>query len=172
MTDKMGGVWRVVSAAGRGRRGARHRTLRLLGAKAFPAPSAHKAAKRAASSSSFPSVWGPGLRGQILQRPDREGAQGGGLASARLRTPPPVDRRSRNSKHFNGGFSDPPHSTHGTRGPPSSPPSQGKTKPHTQPRSCPRPQSCRPKSRLGYHLLVLLPAGSMRDKDKWAQPSS
>lgn len=138
----------------------------------FPIPSSHKAAKRAASSSSFPSVWDPGLRGQILQRPDREGSQGGGLASARLRTPPPVDRRSWKSKHFNGGCSDPPHSTHGTRGPPSSPPAQRKTKPHTQPRSCPRPQSCRPKSRLGCHLLVLLPAGSMRDKDKWAQLGS
>lgn len=49
----------------------RHWVLSLLSvhrgheqmAKDFPTPSAHKVAKRAASESSFPSVWTPGPRG-------------------------------------------------------------------------------------------------------------
>lgn len=106
--------------------------------------------------------------GQILQRPDREGTQGGGPTSTGLRTPPCTPQRAgsgQKSKHFNGGCSDPPHSTLGgqsTWEPQSSSPSQRKTKPHTWPGLLPAATELQVEGGLGCHLLVLLPAGSMR----------
>ena len=110
--------------------------------------------------------------GQILQRPDRQGTQGGGPTSAGLRTPPHrTPQRAGSgpkSKHFNGGCSDPPHSTHGGQG---SSPSQRKTKAHPRPGLLP-PATELQAGGLGGLLLVLLPAGSMGDRDRGPQLGS
>lgn len=114
-------------------------------------------AERATASSSFPSGWDPGLKGVRFCRGQTWRVLGGGPASAGPR-PPPRKQAAAGRANTAKGRSDRPtaHTAHG--GPEQLPRAEENQTAHTA-QVLPRPES-----RPSCHLLVLLPAGSVREQ--------